>query len=98
MVARIFVGSEGGWGIGPRVIAFSFGLGVDGPFTSGPEVNVIAQSNGLDKFHTMKLQFGEPSFTGPQIEALPVRRAGPPAEWNSGEEYAIPSIPAHGKL
>jgi hypothetical protein len=43
--------------------------------------------------------YAEPVFTGPKVEALYAPRPpSPPAEEETGAEYAIPSIAAHGQL
>jgi hypothetical protein len=43
--------------------------------------------------------YAEPTFNGPEVEALSVPRPpNPPAEEDTGEEYSIPPIGAHGQL
>jgi len=108
-VARLYVGKGDEPGDGPRTISYSFALNPSGPFTPGPQVSVIAQSNGLYTFHAIPLRYGEPaattpygegSYTTPKAElvgSLP-RPRGLEREENTGEEYAIPSLPAHGQL
>lgn len=70
-------------------------------------MNVIPQSNGLYKFHARPLRYGEPvgttrygepSYTTPKVEVLSYPRPSPPEEENTGEEYPIPSLPAHSEM
>jgi hypothetical protein len=107
-VARLFVSQPDEDGGGPHVISFSFGLGSNGPFTSGPEVRIVAQSNNsMSEFHATPLRYGEtylagpyaePVFSGPKAEALYAPRPrSPPAQEETGAEYATPSIAAHGQ-
>jgi transcriptional regulator with XRE-family HTH domain len=108
LIARLYVSKAGEVGGGPRVISVSFGLGQSGPFTVGPRVDVTAQSNGLYQFHGapfrygepfLTTRFGEPSFDTPKVEELAIALPrSPPAEEGTGEEYAIPSIPAPGRV
>jgi hypothetical protein len=107
-VARLFVNQPDEDGGGPHVISFSFGLGPSGPFTSGPEVKLVEQTNNsMSEFHATPLRYGEtylagpyaePVFTGPEVEALDVPRPrSPPAQEETGAEYATPAIEAHGQ-
>lgn len=106
-VARLYVSQSDEGGGGTRDIGLSSGLGVDGPFTPGPHVNVIPQSNGLYRFRAGSLRYGEPArttrygeptYTTPIVEPLRWPRTRPPEEENTGEEYPIPSLPAHGEM
>lgn len=108
LVARLYVSTGREPGDGPRAISYSFGLGTNGQFTPGPQVDVIAQSNALYRFESIPLRYGEPTLTAhrevsystPKVEL--VGALGPPRdlgrEEDTGDEYAIPSLPAHGQL
>jgi hypothetical protein len=94
MIARLFASGPESHS---RMVAMQFGSSEYGPFSPGPEVQVIPQSNGLYRFNGDELVLGAPS-----PEATPLESLGgwvPRSEENdSGFEWRVPSIPAHGEI
>jgi len=83
----------------PRLVGLEFGNYQYGPFAPGPQVKVIPQSQGLNRFYGEELVLGNPSSTAPELESLGGYTLEETEDENeSGFEWMVPSIPAHRTL
>lgn len=83
----------------PRLVGLGFGSYQYGPFVPGPQVKVIPQSQGLDRFHGEELMLGNPFSAAPGLESLGgYTLEETEGENESGFEWMVPPIPAHRTL
>lgn len=82
----------------PREIDICFGRTETGPMEEGPIVKVVAQSNGVGEFHSLRPQIGYPSPLATRLVALGGE------EWNTqgseyhAQDYTVPALSAHQRM
>lgn len=79
----------------PRSVEICFSRSEIGQCEAGPEIKVVAQSNGLDMFHADSPQLGYPSPAATRLIGLGGQEIHAAGGNYEGWDYMVPAISAH---
>jgi len=94
LTARLYAGP----GQMTRIVAVSFRESEYGPFTSGPRVKVLAQSNGLDEFQEEGLRLEDPPRQPVPLESTAVSYPLGTGGFSLRRYWTVPPIAPHHQL